>query len=323
VASETSVTGPAAEGGARVDWADVPQDVRAAVEHVCGAVVVRARTQPGGFSPGVAARVLCANGSRFFVKAVSAEVNAESPGLHRREAGILRALDPLIAAGRVPVPRLRGIADIFPWTALVIEDIDGRQPALPWRPDELTLVLAALDRLADALTPSPAAIPEIAELYQEPFRGWRTLAAQPADGRLDEWSRGHLDQLAELESSWASHAGGTTMLHTDVRADNLLLAGGGVFVVDWPHACRGAAFVDPVFLAPSVAMQGGPAPAELLALSRAGSAADPRALAAVVCAMAGYFTQRALRPPPPGLPAVRGFQAAQGEIARRWLADLL
>jgi aminoglycoside phosphotransferase (APT) family kinase protein len=316
------VTGPAAEG-VRVDWQALPAHVRTGIEQICGAPVTDARTQPGGFSPGVAARVLCEDGSRFFVKAVSAETNAESPDLHRREAGVLRALDPLIAAGGVPIPRLRGSADIGPWTALVIDDINGRQPALPWRPGELTLVLAALDQLADALTPSPAPVPGIAERYQDAFTGWRTLAGQRSTGRLDSWSRRHLDQLAELESSWAAHASGTTMLHTDVRADNVLLDGGRVFFVDWPHACQGAPFVDAVFLAPSVAMQGGPAPADLLAQTRQGNEADPAALAALVCAMAGYLTERALRPPPPGLPTVREFQDAQGEIARRWLADLL
>ena len=39
--------------------------------------------------------------------------------------------------------------------------------------------------------------------------------------------------------------------------------------------------------------------------------------------MAGYLTERSLQPPPPGLPMLRRFQAAQGEVARRWLATLL
>jgi hypothetical protein len=94
-------------------------------------------------------------------------------------------------------------------------------------------------------------------------------------------------------------------------------------VVDWPHAYRGAAFTDVAFFAPSVAMQGGPEPAALLARSRAGRTVSRDALAAVVCALAGYFTEHSLRPPPPGLPTVRRFQAAQGEVARRWLATLL
>jgi hypothetical protein len=78
-----------------------------------------------------------------------------------------------------------------------------------------------------------------------------------------------------------------------------------------------------VFFAPSVAMQGGPEPAALLARSEVGRTASLEALTAVVCALAGYFTERSLQPAPPGLPTVRRFQAAQGEVARRWLATLL
>jgi hypothetical protein len=78
-----------------------------------------------------------------------------------------------------------------------------------------------------------------------------------------------------------------------------------------------------VLWAPSVAMQGGPEPGELLARSALGRSASRPALTAIVCALAGYFTQRSLQPAPPGLPTVRAFQAAQGEVTRRWLAQLL
>jgi hypothetical protein len=44
---------------------------------------------------------------------------------------------------------------------------------------------------------------------------------------------------------------------------------------------------------------------------------------AVLCAVAGYLTSIALKPPPPGLPTIRRFQAAQGQIARDWLAGLI
>ena len=70
-------------------------------------------------------------------------------------------------------------------------------------------------------------------------------------------------------------------------------------------------------------MQGGPQPADLLASSRSGRAAAPGAVRAVACALTGYLTERSLRPPPPGLPTVRGFQAAQAAVARRWLAGLI
>jgi aminoglycoside phosphotransferase (APT) family kinase protein len=316
------MNGPAA-AGVRVAWEARPAAVRVAVEEVCGAPVTEARTQPGGFSPGVAARLRCADGSRYFVKAVSAGANPDSPRLHRREGQNLAALDPVIVAGSLPVPRLRGMVDLGPWVALVLDDVDGRHPGLPWRAGELRLVLAALDRLAETLTPAPIAVRTFAERHDIAFSGWRTLSGSPEQDSLDPWSRAHLDELAALESTWAAHAAGDTLLHSDVRADNLLLTPGGMVVVDWPHACRGAAFVELVLFAPSVAMQGGPELGELLRMSRAGRSSQRQSVAAILCALAGYFTRQALQPPPPGLPTVRAFQAAQGEVARRWLAGFL
>jgi aminoglycoside phosphotransferase (APT) family kinase protein len=313
---------PAAQG-VRVGWDAVPWPVRSAIEEICGAPVVRAESQPGGFSPGVAARALCADGTRWFIKAVSAEANPDSPAMHRREAEILRALDALIAAGDLPAPRLRGTADIAPWTALVLEDIEGRQPGVPWKPDELATILAALDLLIDALTPAPVPLAGIAETHGELFSGWRILAGGPGDDRLDPWFRRNLDRLADLERDWAAHASGDTLVHADIRADNLLLTAERVVVVDWPHACLGSAFLDVALFAPSVAMQGGPSPAELVTRTRAGRGADSAALVAMVCAIAGFLTERSLRPSPQGLPTLRAFQAAQATIARDWLAGLL
>lgn len=297
--------------------------MRAAIERVCGAPVTEARNQPGGFSPGVAARVRCADGTAWFVKAASGEVNADTPQMHRREARVLAGLDRLIAAGRLPAPRLRGTAESGPWFALVADDVDGRQPSLPWHDGELSAVLAAVDQLAETRTPATVTVPAVSEYLETEFNGWRTLARAPGDDRIDPWSRARLPELAALEATWAGHAAGDTLLHGDIRADNLLLTPGGVTLVDWPHACHGAPFCDLVLFAPSVTMQGGPEPAAVLARSRAGRAVSRDALAAVVCALAGYFTERSLRPAPPGLPTLRPFQAAQGEVARRWLATLL
>jgi aminoglycoside phosphotransferase (APT) family kinase protein len=316
------VAGPLAEGS-RIDWADVPERVRTEIERACDATVVEARTAHGGFSPGLAAHLLCCDGRRWFVKAASGEVNPDTPRLHRQEARILGDLDPLISSGRLPAPRLRATIEHGSWFALILDHIDGQHPALPWEDEQVGQVLGALDGLGDVLTPAPITAPTIADYLGTDFTGWRALAQDPRDERLDPWSLAHLAELATIEATWASYARGTTLLHADIRADNVLLTDGGVVVVDWPHACRGAAFVDVVLWAPSVAMQGGPQPADLLTRSRAGRLASRASVTAIVCALAGYFTERSLRPPPPGIGAVRAFQAAQGEVTRRWLAQLL
>lgn len=105
-----------------------------------------------------------------------------------------------------------------------------------------------------------------------------------------------------------------------MRADNLLLTPKKVWFFDWPHARIGAAWSYLVGFAPSVHMQGGPKPEELLARHPAFHEARPEVITAVVAAIAGYFTYQSLLPPQVGLPTVRAFQAAQGEVAREWVA---
>ncbi len=132
-------------------------------------------------------------------------------------------------------------------------------------------------------------------------------------------------------------------MHGDLRADNLLVADGRVVIVDWPHAVRGATFVDVAAFLPSVGMQGvrgrtapltGPATpvhrravgVELDALFRAsplaaGVAED--AVRAVVAGITAYFLDSGRRPPVPTIPRLRAFQRAQGAAAAAWLEVLL
>src|SRR5258708_30051138 len=89
--------------GVRLAWSSVPVGLRHAVEQQLGGRVVEAVTQPGGFSPGVAARLKTATGVRAFVKAVGPEPHPESPGIPRAEARIAAALP----AGTPSPPLLR------------------------------------------------------------------------------------------------------------------------------------------------------------------------------------------------------------------------
>ena len=279
-----------------------------------GAPVVEAITQPGGFSPGVAARLRGADDSRAFVKAVSADTNPDSPGLHRREARISASLPE-----HAPAPRLLASYDDGTWVALLLEDIEGRHPRLPWETDELRRVIDALDVLSAELTPCPLAdAAPVGDRWRDEFHNWRSAAVHPPPA-LDHWSLRHLDELAALEAEWEDAASGNSLLHLDVRADNVLIAADRVWFVDWPWAARGNPAFDVVGFAPSVAMQGGADPEELLRMSRTGRAADPDVVTVLVATIAGYFTVNSLRPPSPGLPTVREFQAAQGAVALAWL----
>ncbi len=306
-----SSSNPPAAEGVRVHWEQLPPFIRRQIEERIGERVVRAITQPGGFSPGMAARLTTAGGREVFVKAVSEQANPDTPQMHRREAEVVAALPP-----EAPVPRLLWTLDEAGWVALAFEAVDGHMPVQPWRDDELGLVVAALHRLHQALTPSPIASDMASNLLATHIKGWGELREA---GGLDQWSNRNLERLVELEAMAPTAAVGETLLHVDVRADNLLIAADRVYFVDWPWALIGAPLVDWVGFAPSVAMQGGPQPDELLAMAELKVAAD--AIDAVIASLAGYFLAYARRPPPPGIPTVRAFQAAQGEIALRWLRE--
>jgi hypothetical protein len=297
----TASSGPAA--GVHLPWAEVPAAVRTWAARVGGGAPATVRDMTGGFSPGATALLGCPRGA-IFVKAVGAGLNPDSPELHRR--------------------RLLDLYDDGDWVALAFEGLDGRPPLHPWDRDELRSAVRALDALHVALTPNPAfaALPA-AERLQPVLGGWADLAAmgQPPVG-LHDWSGRHLDRLAELESGWPTAIAGATLLHCDVRSDNLLVTPCGVVFVDWPHACVGAPVFDLVAWAPSVELEGGPPPEELLALSATGSVIDRDALAPLVAAFGGFLVRHSLQPPPPGLPTLRAFQAAQGAVAQAWVRRL-
>lgn len=193
--------------GMRLGWQQTPARVRAAIQSRLGAEVVDAVSQPGGFSPGLAARLWLADGRRVFVKAISADRTPMGPSSYRAEARVTAALPP-----SVPAPRLLWSYDDGDWVALVLEDIDGHPPAQPWRPEELDRVLAALAALAVDLTPTPVDAPAVTDKWAESCTGWRRLAAA-GDRRLAEvapWAWAHLDRLAELEARWSQAAAGAT-----------------------------------------------------------------------------------------------------------------
>jgi aminoglycoside phosphotransferase len=305
--------------GQRLHWNELPNQVQRGLERRLGAGVVQATTQPGGFSPGLAARLSLADGRRVFVKAVSSRTNPHSPGMHRREARIAAALP-----RAVPTPRFLDSYDEGDWIALIFEDIEGRTPHIPWRPVELERVLAAITELTALLTPAPIAVEPVGERMADVFTGWRRLAADRDAGDhdlrgVDPWVGRHLSALAALEMEAAGAAEGTTLLHTDIRADNILLTPAKVFFVDWPWASRGAAWIDLLFMLPSVAMQQGPNPWEIFDLHPLARGIPDDRVTPLVAAITGFFIWQSRQPSPPGLPTIRAFQRDQGLPALEWL----
>jgi hypothetical protein len=304
--------------GARIGWADLPQDVRRAVERCLGSRVVAAVSQPGGFSPGTADRVVTANGQRAFVKAVGCGLNEWSVALHRTEARVAAALP-----SEAPAPRLLACHDDGEWIALILEDVDGRHPSTPWRPDEVSAVFAALADLARVTTPCRVPVPAATELCGPDLAGWARIAAD-CPSALDPWAAAHLPVLQAAAARALAGLEGQTLVHGDLRADNLLLrADGTVAVVDWPHACRGPAWLDRVLLCVNLMLYGDVDVDPLVEHLSSESAVSEGLLIDVLAGYTGYFLDAARRPPPPALPTVRAFQRAQADALLPWVRQRL
>lgn len=301
-------------GPTRIRWVDLPEAVRSAAVGELGTDVAAEISVTGGFSPGVASRLTLQDGRRVFVKAISAERNSRSPELYRREIAVMSALP-----SSAPAPRLQWSYDDGEWVLLVLDDIDGRMPEQPWQAEELVLVMLALERLSASLTPAPFPAESIVDDLAENYRSWSVISGDAAFvDRLPAWARSNLPRLLELESGWAAAARGTTLLHADLRADNLLIiADGDVVVVDWPYAVTGAAWVDAVLFLPSVT-----GTVDLEEIWRGFSparAAHPDAVNAVLAAVAGDFIYQSMLPDPPNIPTLRPHQREKGLAALNWL----
>jgi Ser/Thr protein kinase RdoA (MazF antagonist) len=288
--------------GTRITWPDLPGQVRAAVEDRLGSPVVSAESQPGGFSPGTADRVVTRTGERAFVKAVSPALNERSAEMARDELHITSALP-----AAAPVPRLLGGFDDGEWVVLIFEDIDGRHPRTPWVQPEIDAAVTALRELAHALTPSPVPdAPVAADRLVHNFGSWARIAADPPAG-LNPWVAAHLDELIAVSDRALTSLGGDTLVHCDIRADNMLITPADkVYIVDWPWGCVGPDWLDTALLAMNVLVHGGE-------MTLTGEQRD----AAV--AFTGYLIDMARLPPPPGLPTVRAFQRAQADALLPWL----
>ena len=193
---------------------------------------------------------------------------------------------------------------------LVLEDLSGAEWPPPWSAGAVDCVVEGLAEIAE--TAPPDGLVRL-EAQRERFDGWADVAADPAPFlSLGLCSRGWLEGALPglLAASRAAELGGSALVHGDVRSDNLCVRGGRAVFVDWNEACVGNALFDLVCWAPSLAMEGGPAPEEMVG-DRAGAAE----MAALV---ASYFAARAGLPAIPTAPGVRALQRAQLEVALPW-----
>jgi aminoglycoside phosphotransferase (APT) family kinase protein len=276
-----------------------------------GEEVVRERSQEGGYTPAVASLLTTASGRSLFCKAMPQD-HPLCPTLDN-EAAVASA----VPEG-VPVPRLVWEGAVKGWRVVVCTAVLGRHVDLSPDSDDVGAVISSLDALAGALTPSPvASSPTARQVLGPVLHGWSVLGENPS-GALDPWAVANLERLRASETLWIRYAEGDTLVHGDIRADQLLIdAGRRVWVVDWAHPCRGAAWIDAVELVPHLIMAGNtPCSAEKrVAVSARFCSAPAEAVDSFAVAAAGYWARACRQEPPPGPGGarLRAFQAQAAE----------
>jgi hypothetical protein len=295
----------------RLEWAHLPPHVRALVEDHCGSAVVSATSQTAGFTPGFASVLACEDGSRHFVKAASTRAQRGIDESYREEARKLGALPP-----SAPAPRLLWLHDADDWVVLGLEYVEARNPRRPWRRADLDRALETLALAAEALTPVPDGL--TLDPVEEEFAGWPAYWDRLRTSRPD---LPHLDEAAALAAGFAEVCAGDTLVHTDVRDDNVLLcADGRTLLCDWNWPVRGAAWLDSLFLLIGPRGDGLDVEEVLRAhpLTRDVPAEHVDAALALVT---GYFLKSADDPVPPTSPYLRDAQRWQGEVCWDWLRE--
>ncbi|HET6166787.1 MAG TPA: phosphotransferase [Marmoricola sp.] len=293
----------------RLEWSHLPPVVRAQVEERCGSPIVEAVSQGGGFTPGFASVLICEDGSRHFVKAASNAAQRMFAASYREEARKMRALP-----DSVPAPRLLWSFE-DEWVVLGLEYVAARPPKRPWRAADLDLCLDALGVVAKRLTPVPAelGLDPIAEELADWPAFWEELRGRP--------DLPHADEAAALASSFADVVVGDTVVHTDVRDDNVLLTTDGrALFCDWNWPVAGADWLDSLIMLIGPRGDGLDVDAVIATrpLLRDVPADHLDRVLALVC---GYFLKSADEPVPSTSPYIRDAQRWQGEVVWDWLCE--
>lgn len=322
VATRSGVVIPVRATSRRPRWPDLPDGVRTLIEQAAGAAVVHQESAGTGFTPGFASRLELSDGRRIFVKAASSADDLlhgwPLSDAYREEVRKLTALPDGIGAPRLLWHRDAEV-DRLRWIVAGYEYVDATPPRRPWQPSQLRRVLDKLTEVAPALSAVPPGLAlesisaEFVDGYADRLAAVWTVTEDP------EW----VETVEALCSTAGEHVSGDSIVHMDLRDDNVLLGrDGGVWFVDWNWPVVGAPWVDLVCLLLSARGDGLDVEG-VLAEHPLSRDVDANSIDALLAVLWTFWAGAVRQPVPQFSPHLRDHQAWYLGVTEAWLRERL
>ena len=209
------------------------------------------------------------------------------------------------------------LPELLAWDAeefpiLILEDLSNARTVPPWKENDIRRVFELLDMLTQ--TKLPEIFRSLTD-YPEPFNGWQEIAKDPlaflkTGFATPHWLEATLPALVEAET--AADLKGDSLVHTDFRSDNIFFHRDHTLLIDWNWACKGNPKFDLISWLPTLHVEGGPPPWDVML--------DEKELIAM---QAGYLARRVSNPPADLNESIRRLQETQLRSALPWAAKAL
>jgi hypothetical protein len=131
-----------------------------------------------------------------------------------------------------------------------------------WRNEDFDLLFRGIEAISSC--EAPAGLPA---LQNKKRSTWAAIAREPQPFLKlnlcsEKWFLKTVPAMIEAEMS--ADVSGNALVHGDIRSDNVCIVDSRAIFVDWSHAARGNARQNIALILPSLHLEGGPAPFQIM-----------------------------------------------------------
>ncbi|MBS1735159.1 MAG: phosphotransferase [Bacteroidetes bacterium] len=238
---------------------DFPPYLKKAIENRLNQKIVFWTKPDFGLSNAIRFSLLLENNNKVFVKAAT---DTDTEGWLRTEHSVLssykeefmpKIIDWIEEPENFPILITQDFSDAY-WAA--------NNNGVSWRNGDIDLLLETVKRLSNVKGHHT-----LSHLKSNNANVWTKIASNP-DGFLKlklcskKWLLDNIEYLIMAENN--VNETGTTLVHGDIRSDNICIKNNNVVFVDWSNAAIGNAEHDLANLLPTLQLEGGPLPFQIM-----------------------------------------------------------